>query len=87
MVFIVKTQFSHKQFYNHFCTDFHIGRYILQTATFRTYSTHSARLAHIFLFLNNFSGAGAKPKDLSRILSSTRCVVILYKIRLKCSKS
>ena len=84
MVFIAKTQFSHKQFYNHLCTDFHIGRYKQQTTTFRTYSIHLAHLAHIFsVFKINFQVQVLKPKDFSKILSPRRCVVIIYKIRCK----
>ena len=78
MVFIAKTQFSHKQFYNHFCTDFYIGRYkehleliVLTEPVWLT----------VFCFKIIFQVQVLKPKDFFGILSPRRCVVIIYKIR------
>ena len=79
MVFIAKTQFSHKQFYNHLCTDFHIGR---QQHLELIVLTELVWLT-VFCFKIIFQVQVLKPKDFSRILSLRRCVVILYKIRCK----
>ena len=82
MVFIAKTQFSHKQFYNHLCTYFHIlggtnnGQQHLELIVL----TEPVWLT-VFYFKIIFQVQVLKPKDFSRILSPRRCVVIIYKIR------
>ena len=81
MVFIAKTQFSHKQIYNHFRTYFYIGRYKQQTTTFRTIVLTEPIWLTVLCFKIIFQVQVLKPKDFSRILSPRRCVVIIYKIR------
>ena len=79
MVFIAKTQFSHKQFYSNFCTDFYIGRYKQQHLELLVL-TEPVWLT-VFCFKIIFQVHVLKPKDFSRILGPGRCVVIIYKIR------
>ena len=82
MVFIAKTQFAHKQFYNHLCTDFHIlgGTNSRQQPLELIVLTEPVWLI-VFCFKIIFQVQVLKPKDHSRILSPRRCVVIIYKIR------
>ena len=81
MVFIAKTQFSHKQFYNHFCTDFHIGRNKQQKTALELIILTEPVWLIVFCFKIIFQVQVLKPKDFSRILSPRRCAVIIYKIR------
>ena len=83
MVFIAKTQFSHKQFYNHFCTDFHIGRYKSRQRHLELIVLTEPVWLTVFCFKIIFQVQVLKPKDFFRILSPRRCVVIIYKIRCK----
>ena len=87
MVFIAKTQFSHKQFYNHFCTDFHIGRYKQQTAALELIVLTELVWLTVFCFKIIFQVQVLKPKDFSKILSPRRCVVIIFKIRCEVKNS
>ena len=81
MVFIAKTQFSHKQFYN-------VQIFILGGTNNRQQHLELIALTKpvwltIFCFKIIFQVQVLKPKDFSRILSHRRCVVIIYKIRCK----
>ena len=81
MVFIAKTQFSHKQF-----TTIYVQIYILGGTNSRQQHLELIVLIEpvwltVFSFKIIFQVQVLKPKDFSRILSPRCCVVIIYKIR------
>ena len=81
MVYIEKTQFSHKQFYNHFCTDFILGDTNSRQQHLELIVLTEPVWLTVFCFKIIFQVQVLKPKDFSRILCPRRCVVIIYKIR------
>ena len=81
MVFLAKTQFSYKQFYNHFCTDFILGGTNSKQQHLELIVLTEPVWLTVFCFKIIFQAQVLNPKDLSRILSPRRCVVIIYKIR------
>ena len=83
MVFIAKTQFSHKQFYNHFCIDFILGGTNSRQQHLELIVLTEPVWLTVFCFKIIFQVQVLKPKDFSRILSPRRCVVIIYKIMCK----
>ena len=81
MVFIAKTQFSHKQF-----TTISVQIFILGGTNSRQRHLELIVLIEpvwltVFCFKIIFQVQVLKPKDFSKILSPRHCVVIIYKIR------
>ena len=83
MVFIAKTQFSHKQFYNHLCTDFILGGTNSRQQHLELIVLTEPVWLTVFCFKIIFQVQVLNPKDFSRILSPRCRVVIIYKIRCK----
>ena len=81
MVFIAKTQFSHKQFYNHFVHIFILGDTNSRQQHLELIVLTEPVWLTVFCFKIIFQVQVLKPKDFSRILSPRHCVVIIYKIK------
>ena len=81
MIFIAKTQFSHKQFYNYLCTDFILGGTNSRQQHLELIVLTEPVWLTVFCFKIIFQVQVLKLKDFFRILSPRRCVVIIYKIR------
>ena len=80
MVFIAKTQFSHKQFTTIYVQIFILGgTYSRQQHLELILLTEPVWLT-VSVFKIIFQVQVLKSKELSRILSPRRCVVIIYKI-------